>query len=124
MKELFKRWKTMATEMKTIEAKHKRRKRWAIINSTEDRKPHYVAVAGLLNRLPPYYCAVHDTYERAVQDLVALFYLENFEEAELRETASVCLNIYGGGTEYAEIMKCEDLKSSIPFFGLKIKYSF
>ena len=67
---------------------------------------HYIATAGLHGCLPNY-CASHDDYESAVDDLASLHELGKTRTATLRRTGSLELNIHRDGNEYCEITECD-----------------
>jgi hypothetical protein len=68
-------------------------------------KAHYIAMAGLRGYLPNY-CAAHDSYADAVEDLAAMHDLGRDRKRELKRNGCIELNLHRDGNEYAEIEEC------------------
>ncbi len=69
-------------------------------------KRHYIAMAGLHGYLPNY-CASHETYDDAVEDLATTHDLGQRRRRELKREGYLELNLKRDGNEYAEISECD-----------------
>ena len=69
-------------------------------------KTHFIAMAGLHGCMPQY-CASHDTYQDAVEDLAAVHELGRNRTRELKRSGYLELNIHRDGNEYCEITDCD-----------------
>ncbi len=76
------------------------------------KQPHYIAMAGLPGCLSQY-CATHDTYQAAVDDLAQVHELGRSRKAQLKRDGSLELNLYRDGNEYCEIIKCDCADPSV-----------
>lgn len=72
----------------------------------EKKMIHYIAMAGLHGYLPQY-CASHENYNDAVDDLANLHELGKNRTHELRKNGCIELNVKRDGNEYAEITECD-----------------
>lgn len=66
---------------------------------------HYIAMAGLHGYLPNY-CAAHESYASAVDDLARLHELSKSQTLQLSNHGSLELNLPRDGNEYCEVTEC------------------